>query len=90
MTEETLHIYIIDTVDYYVARSEDDAWTLWAEQSGERRDDYPDATCKAIPDDRRFFIAHDEVTRDGKWQTAAEWCMENGRGFLCSTEYRWP
>ena len=92
LTAETLHCYT-DGTDTVVALSPEDALLAWAEHIGdiEYRDE-GDASFGQLPDDKPLSIICDE---DGNpddegeaiTKTAAEWARDQGRGFLCSTEY---
>ena len=90
-----LHVFtMLIGPDTVVARDFDDAWTVWAEAYGEDRADYeehdqwrrrPDGERLSIINEDRASVSPDEWTRTTK--TCGEWAAENGRGFLCSTEY---
>lgn len=86
----SLHVFSDDDgCDSVVAYSAEDAWAVWQEQTGEKRDDYPDKRWEQDPDEEPLSIL--EETDEGEMvrttRTRAEWCALNGRGFLCSTEW---
>ena len=71
--------------DTVVAASPEDAWIVWAEHLGEHPDGYQDSyKWEALAPEAPLTIRDD----DGRvTKTCAEWTRENGRGFLCSTEW---
>lgn len=93
--------------DTIVACSADDAWSVWEEHTGEKRDDYPDDEWRRIDDHDEVRIRLDGITAldlsRGALQhgfsgvvgdaarvvvdLASVWARENGRCFLCSTEW---
>jgi hypothetical protein len=87
-----LYMYEIGP-DHLAAHSEDDAWALWCEHHGERREDYPDESADLVPDDRMFAVLVE--TKSGAISdsgvtlklSARDWVTREGRGFLFSSEY---
>ncbi len=89
--------------DTVVAYSIEDAWAVWAEHCGERREDYDDDTWSVIADDQPFTIQLVEMDASDlpstvapfvpatakikATATAKAWAEHSGRGFLCSTEW---
>ena len=80
--------------DYVVARSRDDAWTVYIEHVGGDRGDYDGEDMEPVSPD---FVIGIYVDADGHLTdesdgealrlTAAEWAKREGRGFLCSSEF---
>lgn len=46
--------------DWVIAESEDDAWAVWCETTGERRGDYQDHAFHQLPDDQPLRIWHED------------------------------
>jgi hypothetical protein len=88
MEHRTLHAFIIGP-DTYIAYDEDDAWACMEEQTGIKRDsdDYEGEVAVRVADDMPLRILLEEGRPEAETKTAAEWCAQEGRGFLCSTEY---
>jgi hypothetical protein len=84
-----LRVWRNDVIEFFVASSAEDAAEFLTEQRKQEGSDPPDeddAQFSACPDDKLLTIYLD--TDEGQvTKTAAEWCVANGRGFLCSTEY---
>ncbi len=89
---EQLHVFS-DDVDWYIARSVQDAMALQRNHGGMREVDQEPETWLQAPDDGPLSIHMDDTgnASDGNaplvTKTCAEWIAEKGRGFLCSTEY---
>lgn len=84
MTEkQTLHVWT-DDAEWVVASSLDDVRAVLREHRGD--DDILIEDFTKLPDDKVITIS-DEDGSGKTSKTAAEWAAENGRGFLCSTEY---
>jgi hypothetical protein len=96
----TLHLFT-DGTDTVTAADVEDAWAVWCETIGEKREDYPDTEWSQVPDDQPFLIVMDlddhpeykGYPLSGRYDNhanvtkpAAEWAAQ-GRGFLCSTEW---
>ena len=72
--------------DYVVARSVEDAWEVWEQSCGEKREDYePEWEWEQKSDDGTLTINDEDAGPQTK--TRGEWARSNGRGFLCSTEF---
>lgn len=85
-----LSVYRNDVIDHVIAESEEDALAVLLETGcyGSSADDLTETATvfERVPDDK--VIAID--MQDGgpkQFKTAAEWIAQEGRGFLCSTEY---
>ncbi len=87
-------VYEIGEADTIIAAGIDDAWTVWSEHTGERRQDY-EGQIEELPMDAEIGIWCDtegqpaEPGGDNRLikLSAAEWIDRVGRGFLCSSEY---
>ena len=79
-----------DGTDTVVAASEHDAYAVWKEWCGaDYHDADPFARLLELPADKVLAITTDDGPdgHEKRTQTCAEWAKENGRGFLCSTEF---
>jgi len=87
MTDTTpdLHLFLLCECDYVSAVDIDDAWTVYCEETGNKRKDFDDPG-KPIPDDKPVTV-YCEETGNKITKSAREWAMENGRGVVFSTEY---
>lgn len=87
--EQTLHVFTgSDGTDTVVAFSADDAWSVWEEHTGEKRGDYTDVEWIRRQDDHELSIMPEpEASKDKTTKTCRQWADDNGRGFLCSTEW---
>ena len=87
--DRSLHVFRGEE-DWVVAYDSDDCWLVWEEQTGETRKDY-DFEWTQLSDDALLKIYLEEMDEDGQQdyavKTNREWCIENGRGFLCSEDY---
>lgn len=84
MSDRKLLVYEI-CEDFVVAHDPDDAWAVWSEHTGERRDDY-EGNFYPIPVTRDLDIKMD----DGSGtivKSTEQWAACNGRGFLASRNY---
>jgi hypothetical protein len=78
-----LHVFS-DGTDTVVAASLEDALAVWTEHAGEREDDMD--PFELVPDEKPLTITDaDDGTMETK--TAGQWADDNGRGFMCSTEW---
>ena len=80
--------------DWVIAEDVDDAWKVWTEYCGEKREDYETEAgdfWEELPDDKEISITFDDYDEHAfpnpQKKTCAEWIKEKGRGFLCSTEW---
>ncbi len=81
-----LHVYLmISGPDLVIAADVDDAWNVWSEHTGEKRDDYLDEDFESWADDKQLTIDTDDGEPETK--TGAEWATTQGRGFLASSEW---
>ena len=85
-----LQLYV-DDADFVVARSPEDACTVWAECIGATYADEtgrgPDAW-SVIADDKPFPLNDlDHPEKPPEVLTAAQWIAKEGRGFLGSSDY---
>jgi len=66
--EDELHVFESEC-DWIVAKSVDDAWDIWCEMTGEKREDYKDEQeFEQIPDDRWLtFIDTEAVCGVFEW-----------------------
>lgn len=87
--ERVLHLFKLDDTCTVVARDEDDAWAVWCDSIGEKREDYQGSSWEQVPDDELVSIIRDVYAEHHvkDTMTAAEWAAKDGRGFLCSTEW---
>lgn len=83
MTDSNLYVWT-DKVEWVVASSLDDVREVLRQYRGD--DDIIIENFVKLPDDKAIVIG-DENGALKTSKTAAEWAAENGRGFLCSTEY---
>lgn len=91
-SDEVLRVWSNGT-DTVVARDIEDAWAVWSEHSGEKREDYDDGDVwtEVARSIRIWCNANGEISDGGDGDeavemTAEQWARKNGRGFLCSTE----
>jgi hypothetical protein len=87
-----LHVYCFDDCEWVVAESIDDAWAVWSESIGQKREDWPDGAWEQEPDDKSMRIIVDDdgaISDQGERLelTCREWATREGRGYLCTTEY---
>lgn len=83
MTNSNLYVWT-DKTEWVVASTIEDVREVLREHR--REDDIVLGDFAKLPDDKLITIVdEDGVLKTSK--TAAEWAAENGRGFLCSTEY---
>lgn len=86
-----LHVFKNDVVDWFVAETAEEAKRLsiaYAKECGIDVElyDVDDNMFTQERDDKRLTINDD--SESGKTtKTCAEWAAQNGKGFLCSTEY---
>lgn len=80
--ESKLHVFRNDC-DWYVAISPEDAAQACQEVTGLDPDEID--AFRPLDDDSDLLIRDDDGNKTVK--TCAEWARENGRGFLCSTEW---
>jgi len=78
--------------DKVVAHDEADAWAVWCAHTGESRDDYEGEEARELPGDEPIRILVDEkgrISDSGALviMRAEKWAAQEGRGFLCSSEY---
>lgn len=74
--------------DTVIAYDREDAIALWAENIGEDPDFYDPTEWERLPDDKPVRIYEDDDTsKPPTEKMPAEWIAQNGRGFLCSTEF---
>lgn len=79
--------------DHLAAHSEEDAWALWCDHHGERRENYIGELANLIPDDRLFrvFVESESGAIGDSGETltltARQWVEREGRGFLFSSEF---
>ena len=87
-----LHVFS-DDVEWYIAASAVDAMAAQRELTGMRESNQDPETWEQVPDERSLAIHMDdhgnaaEADAPVVTKTCAEWIAEQGRGFLCSTEY---
>jgi hypothetical protein len=88
-----LRCFVVDNVDFFIARDRQDVERLYVELYGETYeqivgDKWEDATVDAVMLERPLTV-HDEFgpTESAVTRTVADWIRHNGRGFLCSTEW---
>lgn len=75
-----------DDIDTVIAESFDDAWAVWCEYFGEKRENYKnDNGFSRLSRDLKWTIT--DSKGNTKTQTIRRWIIEQGRGFLSSTEY---
>lgn len=80
-----LNVYKNET-DWVVAESKEDASKVWCETSGaEFFDENWQGEWEMMDPASTISIIDDEGKKVTK--TCQEWIAENGRGFLCSTEW---
>ena len=83
MSNSNLYVWS-DKTDWVIAESLEDVREVLREHRCD--DDIIIEDFAKLPDDNVIVIGdEDGVLKTSK--TAAEWAAENGRGFLCSTEY---
>ena len=83
---EILHVYANDVIDWIVASSPEEARTLAIEELGSGHYDIESEEYELCSDDEPLTI-RDEDKNERVTKTCAEWCADNGKGFLCSTEH---
>jgi serine protease inhibitor len=84
---DKLNAYSND-VDTVVAKSIEDAWTVWCETTGEEKEDYiNEVDFYMLDETTQWTIENFDGCENTKTQTLKKWIEENGRGFLSSTEY---
>ena len=98
MPPVTLKVFRFDGggTDWVIAIDKADAWHEWHLHTGESPDDYAaEMEPMELPPDEVLTIWCDsngnpsEIDGDGcepVKQTAGDWAIKRGRGFLCSTE----
>lgn len=96
MGDRQLHVFEMGP-DTVIAYDVEDAWAVWCERLGEKREDYePWDEPAQLDDDKPLKIWSDsdgvicEPGEDGgavATRTCREWADREGRGFLCSTEW---
>jgi hypothetical protein len=86
-----LRVYTNGT-DFYVAESLNECWALFEKHTGERRADYEEhdpfgQLVAEMP--VKILCENGKPSDSGEFltKTAAEWAKQEGKGFLCSTEY---
>jgi len=86
-----LHVFEMTSgPDWVVAADVDDAWAVWSEHTGEKREDYEDSDGWEQLDDASDVRIAEDLSADALvWntKTCAQWAADEGRCFLCSTEY---
>ncbi len=86
---ENLKVYFNDN-DWVVASSEEDAWAVWCENTGEKREDFEDDfSFDPLPDTHVLSMGWDEGDDEPALltMTCQEWTVKCGRGFLGSWDY---
>lgn len=92
-TVKKLHVYANGVVDWFVAESLDDAKVVAAQYFDDcgTPEDERDFDLEQEPDDKPLRIYNEFAPRDAAdpfiTDTCAAWAKQNGRGFLCSTEW---
>lgn len=91
-TTRPLHVYVNGIVDSVVAESPEHALQLLTAHLVDMGSDGPDELASAFtqePDDKLKTITRDDENHVERpvTKTCAEWAVENGPGFLCSTEW---
>lgn len=90
------HLYEIQENDTYVAETPEEAFTLWADETGMTIDDLDGGMSDVllVPDDKviKALVDEDGNISDDEYgamceKTAAEWAEGNPKGLLFSTEY---
>lgn len=71
--------------DWVIGYSEKDAWEVWCEHLGEKREDYAEAQWIELSEDKYLRIEEDTFGVS-MTKTVGEWIESHGRGWLCSTE----
>lgn len=91
---KTLHVFRDNNeIDCVIAESAEDAMKVLCEHAGGKPEDYPDTTFEQMPDDQMLTIMwedkHDIPPGEPEKMrlTCADWVKQEGRSFLCSTEY---
>jgi hypothetical protein len=87
----TFHVYT-NVTDFIVAESLDECWQLFEKHTGERRVDYEEGDpFGRLVDEMpiKILCENGRPSDSGEFatKTAAEWVAQEGKGFLCSTEY---
>ena len=86
-----LNCYFND-YDWVIAYDEEDAWNIWCESTGEKRENYEeeDGFWAAEPLNKKLNF-YDENMPDNRYrirtQTTKKWIKELGRGFMMTTEH---
>lgn len=82
-----LHVFTIGP-DTYVAHDPDDVWRCIKDHTGWTREtaEYDDEEPVQVPDAQVLRIRLDEDRPEVEARSAAEWCVREGRGWLCSSE----
>lgn len=85
-----MHVWT-NTTDTVVAADIADAQRVWEEKIGAtfEQEGMSIYDWRQVPDDEVITIrnVHDRGWDDAETRTAAEWAAQEGRGFLCSTEW---
>lgn len=89
---DELRAYCIDGVDTFIARDLEDLSATIQEHYGDSWEEMCgthlfDTAREQLEPDKVLKIVNVPVEGETKTQTVAEWIAENGRGFLCSTEW---
>jgi hypothetical protein len=82
----SLHVWH-DGYDWVVAESAEDAVDVECDITSNRLSDYDPDEWQQLPDDKPLKIVDWDGNGTDREQPCAAWVAENGRGFLCSTEY---
>jgi hypothetical protein len=76
--------------EYIIAYSSDDAWDIWCEYMGEKKEDYCGISMEenwdTVGGDCMFTIYKDDSHTEKETMTIDEWIKKMGRGPLCSGE----
>lgn len=83
-TQQGLAIWC-DETDWVIAASAEDALAVWVEMCGERDEDLD--PFERWPDDKPLTIVAGEDPDAKTTMLPREWIAQEGRGWLCSTEY---
>jgi len=87
--------FLIFVINWVIAESKEDAWNIWFETYGEKKEDYIEdymnpSYWEELPlsTTLNIEISNDFGLDSGKYtKTIEEWIKIYGRGLLCSTEY---
>lgn len=79
-----LHVFRNET-DTVIATSAEDATAVVLETSGQTENSEPE-TWEQLADDKPLTIDFSEEGLGERTMTCAEWCKDQGRSFLASTE----